>query len=158
MKEQETRRVFVWGHFILLAVIVTIVVAYLLDARAESLKTNNLLLVQPAAILALILAALIVPQLFRRLPEDAAPDAAARRAQTMELVRVGLMAAALGLFVFSLETVGFDIATFTFTAIGLWLCGERRLWLIGAYSAVFTALIIYGYQQLVPYPFPLTLL
>lgn len=158
MNDQTTRRVFDWGHLLLLLVIVTIVVAYLLDARSTSLKSNNLLLVQPASILALLLAALIVPQLFRRVAPGETPDAQARRAGMMDLLRVGLMATALGFFVFSLETVGFDIATFIFTAVGLRICGERRIWLIVAYSAVFTAAIIYGYQMLVPYPFPLTFL
>lgn len=158
MKQPGTRRVVDWGHLALLGVIVAVVVAYLLDARATSLKTNNLLLVQPASILALLLAALVLPQIFRRVPEDKAPDDAQRRAKLAELARVGALASALGIFVFSLETIGFDIATFAFTAVGLWICGERRLWVIGVFSAVFTALVIYGYQQLVPYPFPLTLL
>lgn len=158
MKDQNTRRVIDWGHLFLLLLIVGIVVAYLLDARSTSLKTNNLLLVQPASILALLLAALIVPQLFLRIAPGDTPDEQVRRAARMELFRVGAMAAALGIFVFSLETVGFDIATFVFTAAGLYICGEKRIWVIGVYSAVFTAAIIYGYQLLVPYPFPLTIL
>lgn len=158
MKDQNTRRVFDWGHLFLLLVIVGIVVAYLLDARATSLKTNNLLLVQPASIFAIVLAALIVPQLFRRVAPDDNTDPQVRRTALLELFRVGVMAATFGIFVFSLETIGFDIATFAFTAVGLYICGERRLWVIGVYSAAFTAAIIYGYQLLVPYPFPLTIL
>jgi len=158
MKDENSKRVVDWGHLLLLLVIVSIVIAYLLDARATSLKLNNLLLVQPASILALILAVLIVPQLALRVPVGDAPDAAARRATMIELFRVGCMAAALGVFVFSLEAVGFDVATFVFTSIGLYICGEKRLWVIGVYSATFTAAIIYGYQLLVPYPFPLTFL
>src|SRR3546814_11349528 len=72
MKDRTTRRVVVdWGHLALLLVICAVVIAYLLDARATSLKINNLLLVEPAAIIALILAAVVLPQCFRRKgPED----------------------------------------------------------------------------------------
>src|SRR5690554_6828766 len=66
MRDPKTRLAVDWGHLALLLVICAVVVAYLLDARATSLKVNNLLLVQPAAILALILAALVLPQCFRR--------------------------------------------------------------------------------------------
>ena len=55
-----------FGHLALLAVICIAVIAYLLDARATSLKPNNLLLVQPAALLALVLIAMVIPQCFRR--------------------------------------------------------------------------------------------
>lgn len=160
MKDGSGRRAVDWGHLALLVVICTIVVAYLLDARATSLKMGNLLLVQPAAIVALVLAAMVLPQCFRRRepePEDAAPQEEKVKAPD-DLLKVGLLAGAFGAMVFSLETVGFDVATFLFTAVGLWVCGERRLWVIGLFSAIFTAAIIYGYQMLVPYPFPLRVL
>src|SRR3546814_13676435 len=82
MKDRTTRRVVVdWGHLALLLVICAVVIAYLLDARATSLKINNLLLVEPAAIIALILAAVVLPQCFRRKgPEDdAGPARSAER-------------------------------------------------------------------------------
>jgi hypothetical protein len=158
MSKPNGRRIVMWGHLALLGVMTVVVIGYLLDARATSLKINNLLLVQPAAILALILVALILPQVFPKLPAADVPDKEDNRRARVEVARVGLLAAAFGLFVFSLEAVGFDVATFCFVAIGLYVCGERRLWVVGVYSAVFTALVVYGYQQLVPYPFPMTFL
>lgn len=156
MRKRSARSVD-WGHLVLLGVIVSVVIAYLFDARATSLKTNNLLLLQPAAIIALVLAAFVLPQILRHDPgED--EGAAEARARLIGLAKVGCLAAAFGIFVFSLETIGFDVGTFVFTATGLWLCGERRIWVIALYSGIFTAAVIYGYQQLVPYPFPLTIL
>lgn len=119
--------------------------------------------VEPAAILALILAALVLPQCFRRRDgeaqageeETAGPPP---RQVWRELGKVAALAAAFGAFALSLETAGFDVATFVFTALGIYICGERRLWLIGLFSAVFTVAIVYGYQMLVPYPFPLLVL
>lgn len=162
MKDRETppqagQRRIDWGHLALLLVICGVVAAYLLDARATSLKINNLLLVEPAAILALILTAIVLPQCFRRTSEDG--DVLAPPVENLRnLAKVAALAAAFGAFALSLETIGFDAATFLFVALGLYICGERKLWLIALFSAVFTLVIVYGYQMLVPYPFPLLVL
>lgn len=158
MGEPSQRRVVIWGHLLLLCVIAAVILAYWLDARGTSLKTNNLLLVQPAAILGLVLVALVLPQVFRKTAVEDLPDAAQRTQEVLKVARVALLAGAFGIFVFSLETIGFDIATLVFVAVGLYLCGEKRLWVIGVYSVIFTVLVVYGYQALVPYPFPLTVL
>ena len=159
MKDPNTRRTVDWGHLALLLLICGVVIAYLLDARATSLKANNLLLVEPAAIIALILAAMVLPQCFRRKEaEEVEGEAAAPKETWLDLGKVAALAAAFGAFAISLETVGFDVATFIFTALGIYICGERRVWLIALFSAAFTAGIVYGYQLLVPYPFPLLVL
>lgn len=159
MKDRTTRRVVVdWGHLILLLVICGVVIAYLLDARATSLKINNLLLVEPAAIIALILAAILLPQCFRRASTEENDAAPAMRDSWRDLGKVAALSAAFGVFTLSLETVGFDAATFIFLALGIYICGERRLWVIALFSTALTVGIIYGYQMLVPYPFPLLVL
>jgi hypothetical protein len=158
MQRGEGRLVVMWGHLALLALIGGVVIAYLLDARATSLRANNLLLVQPASILALILIALVVPQCFRRVAPDP-PDAPDAPTETLgDLGKVAALAAAFGAFAVSLEIVGFDVATFAFMVIGLYICGERRWWLNLAFSGVFTVLLIYGYGAIIPFPFMLTVL
>lgn len=150
------RYVVEWGHLLVATLVAAVCIAYLLDARATSLSVHNLLLVQPAAILAALLYILIVPQCVHRvfaenkgLPEERAQ---AVRAQRGELVKVAALAVAFGFFVFSLETIGFDIATVLFVAAGLFIGGERRIaWLV-FYPLIFTLAVIKGYQHLVPYP------
>lgn len=155
MQSSQGRLLVMWGHLALLAVIAAVVVVYLLDARATSLKVNNLLLIQPGSILALILVALVVPQCFKRVPVSEAEE---RKEDLSDLGKVGALAAAFGAFATTLEIVGFDVATFLFMVVGLFVCGERRWWLILVFSAVFTALLIYGYGAMIPFPFPLTVL
>jgi hypothetical protein len=106
MKDQKTGLRVDWGHLALLFVFCGVTVAYLLDARATSLKTNNLLLVQPGALLLLILAAAVLPQCFRRGAPPAgdrpAPSKATfeeRRARRLELGKVAALAAAFGAYV-----------------------------------------------------------
>jgi hypothetical protein len=65
---------------------------------------------------------------------------------------------ALAFLAFSLETIGFDIATFIFMVVALAICGERRWWVNLLFSALFTVFLIYGYGTITPFPFPLTIL
>ncbi|CCF18430.1 membrane protein of unknown function [Pseudorhizobium banfieldiae] len=155
MSTKSGRKV-VWGHLILLTVIVGVVVAYLLDARGVSLRTNNLLLVQPAAILAIVLAAFVIPGIFPR--ADTSEEAEANGETWVDLVRVFILIAALAGLAFSLEVVGFDIATFAFMVVALAVCGEKRWWVNLLFSALFTVFLIYGYGTITPFPFPLTIL
>lgn len=154
MQSSQGRLVVMWGHLALLAVIAAIVVAYWMDARATSLKVNNLLLVQPASILALVLAALVVPHCFRRI----APAEELRTESLSDLGKVAALAACFGAFATMLEIIGFDVATFLFMVAALFICGERRWSVNLPFSAVFTVLLIYGYGALIPFPFPLSVL
>jgi hypothetical protein len=159
-----------WGHLLVVTLVVAVCVWYLFDARSVSLRANNILFVQPASIFAVLLYLLILPQCFRRVPDDPAEAAALAAAEEGEsaapggvsslgdLMRVAALAAAFGFFAFSLEIIGFDVATWVFTLIGLFVCGERRLLVLLIFPLVFTAAVILGYQMLVPYPITTTVL
>lgn len=150
--DRPNRLVVNWGHLLLLVVIGGVILAYLLDARAASLKVNNLLFVQPAALIGLALVAAVLPQCFRRLSADVGAEPLSALARPM------MMMAALIAMAFVMDVIGFDIAVFLFLVIGLWLCGERN-WLINiGFSAVFTVVLIYGYGAIIPFPFPLLIL
>jgi hypothetical protein len=149
------RRVVMWGHLALLAVIAGVVLFYWFDARSVSLRANNLLLVQPGSIIALGLVLLVLPQCFPRVRADA-PQA--QPTDLNELGKVAALAAAFGALTISLETVGFDVATFLFMIVALYLCGERRWYVVLPFSAIFTLALIYGYGYLIPFPFPLSFL
>jgi hypothetical protein len=161
---QKTGKIKVqWGHLALLAVLGTVILAYLLDARATSLRTNNLILVQPMSILALILLLMVLPQCFQRVPpadaeEDKTALPAAPKETPIELAKIGVVTGAFILLAFFMEQIGFDIAVFSFLVLGIFVCGERN-WIANiAFSAVFTALLIYGYGAIIPFPFPLAVL
>jgi hypothetical protein len=154
MSAKPGRLIVMWGHLALVAAIVGVILYYWLDVRSVSLRPTNLLMIEPGAIFALLMAALVLPQCFRRVPEGAedAPE---------DLGALGRVFALMGTFiafVLSLEKVGFDIATFAFMVIALFICGERN-WLLNlGFSAAFTLFIVWGYGAITPFPFPLTLL
>lgn len=155
MSTQSHRRV-VWGHLALVAVIVAVTIAYIFDARGVSTRPTNLLLIQPLAVLIIILAAFVVPGLF---PPATSDEAKMHDGETrMDLARALGIIAALGALAFTLERIGFDVATFGFMVVTLAICGERRWWVNLGFSAVFTVALIYGYGAITPFPFPLTVL
>jgi hypothetical protein len=62
-----------WGHLAVATFIAGVSLAYLVDARAASLNIQNLLLVQPTALLVLLLYLLVLPQCVRPRPVEVEP-------------------------------------------------------------------------------------
>jgi hypothetical protein len=153
MRVVGTRRV-AWGELALVTALAALALAYLVDARSVSLSMNNLLLLQPTAVLVLVLWAIIAWDCVSR-PAAAPPPAQGSRAQR---ARPLVMVVAFGLFIASLERVGYDIAIAAFVAAGLVIGGERRPHVVVPFALVFAALVMLGFRALVPYPFPTTLL
>jgi hypothetical protein len=151
----QNRKV-IWGHLALVVVITGVTVAYIIDARGVSLRPTNLLLIQPLAVVILVLAALILPGVF---PPKDSDEATLHDGETRtDLARAIGIILALGFLAFSLESIGFDIATFVFMVVTLAICGERRWWVNLGFSAIFTVALIYGYGAITPFPFPLSIL
>jgi hypothetical protein len=161
MSQISQRKIQVdWGHLLVATLIVIGCIWYLLDARDSSLRIGNLIFVQPAVIFAVILYVLILPQCFRwsdtgasTSPDESNPDGP----QTLTLrqfLRVASLAAAFGLFIVGMETLGFDVSAWLFMIVGLFITGERRWWVLAVFPAVFAVLVVYGYDLLIPYSFP----
>jgi hypothetical protein len=155
-----------WGHLLFIALLAGAVLWYLLDARAVSLKVNNLLLVQPVAIFALLMVALIIPQCFQRADRDTASDqpaeddplAPALPREARALIQIGIVALALGALVFTLNVIGFDIAIWLFCVVVMLVCNERRPLPLIVYPAALTLILVYGFRALMPYPMVTTIL
>ncbi|NVP55393.1 tripartite tricarboxylate transporter TctB family protein [Mycoplana rhizolycopersici] len=164
-----------WGHLIILLLIGGATSWYIMDARSVSTDTNNLLLIQPLALATLILIAVVVPQCFHYvdpLADDAGPadDGQPKEVKPSDLMQAKLpteradvikmlsMGGLLGLFVFSLQPLGFDIAILLFSGIGMAICGERRPLPLIVFPVIVTLITVYGFKALMPYPMITTLL
>jgi Tripartite tricarboxylate transporter TctB family len=154
-----------YGHLAFLVFIAGYLAWYLLDAISVSTKVNNLLLVAPTAVLALLLVAFIVPQCIYRAdsvraveePEQYDPLAPKLPTEKRQVIRMLTLGGALGVFVCSLAYIGFDVAIFLFAATTMAICGERRPLHLAAFSAAITLVTVYGFKALMSYPM-LTLL
>ena len=142
-----------FGHAALVISILAFHVWFTIDAWQASAKFENLMLVVPLTGLAFVLGLFILFGIVRRgalrHPEDI-PRPIDRR--------IPLLMLALCAYVAGLITVGFDLSTFLFLAISLWLLGERRTWLILVYSATITAFCVFGLRAMVSIPVPTLLI
>lgn len=150
-----------YGHLALVTLIAAAVLWYLLDTRSVSLSINNLLLVQPVAIFALAMYLFILPQCFHRVdapvvmaqpakePDPLAPPLPSERS---DIIRMSVLGASLGLLVFLIDVIGFDVGIFLFTAAAMAVCGERRPLHLVAFSLAVTLAGIYGFRALIPFP------
>lgn len=165
MRIGQQRYTIDYGHLALITLIAAAVFWYLLDARSVSLSVNNLLLVQPVALFALAMYLFIIPQCFHRVdketsksPKEKDPLAPTIPSERSDIIRMATLGAALGLLVFLLDVIGFDIGIFLFTAAAMAVCGERRpLHLIG-FSLAVTLVGVYGFRALIPFPMHTTIL
>jgi hypothetical protein len=144
-----------WAELALVTALAGLAALYLVDARSVSLSLNNLLLLQPTAIIVLGLWAVIAFGCIRR-RDDA--EAEPQRPDWTARIRVVSLVAAFGAFTFSLERIGYDIAIAVFVAVALWIGGERKPLTLVLFSVLFTIAVVLGFRMLVPYPFPTTLL
>ena len=154
-----------WLHLSFITLVAAGVLWYLLDARSVSLSVNNLLLIQPLAIFALVRYAVIVPQCFRRtdaVEQDKAPAVhdplQPQLPEGRALARVAFLGLALGAFVFSLNPLGFDLAIWLFALITMAICGERRPIPLAVYPLAVALVAVYGFRMLIHYPMPTLLL
>ncbi len=140
-----------WGHVLFLAGIAAWTGYFLYDTWVASPSVRNLILILPASVLAFGLVALVLAGLFVA-PATAEPTTEETRAEKLKpFVLMGLFA----LYILTLPVLGFDVGSFAFVALSMLADGERRWWLIAAYSAVFAVVVTWLFGWLLPYPLPL---
>lgn len=149
MAEGAGRRGLDWGHLALVVLIAGAVGLYLHDAIQASPTTDNLILILPAALLALGLCVLIAIGILR--------GRAARR-DDAPLGRAPALMGLFALYIITLPVMGFDVGSAVFVAAALLLEGERRPMQLLVVPAVFAVLATLSFRALVPYPIPTMLL
>ena len=119
---------------------------YCYDAISASTHVYNLIMVLPLTVLVLGLClAQFVVAVRSGEPEGESAE------NVRDVLPVMMLFTA---YVVSLNWLGFDFGTLLFTAVFLWMQGERRWpWLIG-YSVAFAFVLTFFFQQMLPYPMP----
>ena len=162
MKIGNHRFMVDWGHLLVVAMIAVICAVYLRDTLTTSTHVNNILFVLPASLVALSLCLAILPQIVRRVDAeqkpveksrlDAKPGEEATQQGWKELGWIALLIVCFGSYVYLLDRIGFDIASWIFITLGLFICGERRVLALAIYPPIAASLIVIGFQALIPYP------
>lgn len=144
------------ADFAVVIVLALFVCWYSWDAYRASSEVENLVLIAPIAFVALVLCSMeFVRQIIAKPPITQEKSSSK---DENDLKSVLPIIALFTVYVLSLETLGFDIATILFVGLFLWIQKERRLiWLVG-YSVAFGLLMSTFFAQMLPYPMPMTLL
>ncbi len=152
-----------WGHLGFLAAVAAAVIWYLADAISVSTAIDNLLFIAPVGAFALLLCAVIVRQCIR--PHGTVASAGrqdvigvTRPAQGRDALRIAAVALALVLLVALLTFGGFDIGILAFSAVVMWICGERRVLALILYPVAVTLVMVLGFRAILPFPMPTVLL
>ncbi|MGR3273332.1 hypothetical protein DU478_17675 [Thalassococcus profundi] len=156
MTVQDAKRSIDWGHLALLVVLAGITVWYLHDAWSASSRVKNLILVLPASILALLLAAgialgvILRPALGKAEPEAEEADTApvGYRDRFYPLILMAIFA----LYILTLSVTGFDVGSALFVFVALIVDGERRPIFLFLYPVVLAAFCTLLFRWLLPYP------
>lgn len=144
------------ADFVVVILLALFVCWYTWDAYHASSAVENLVLIAPISLIALVLCLMEFARQLIDEPTTRQDDAPRFKEDDLKSVLpvIGLFS----IYVFSLETLGFDIATTLFVGLFLWIQKERRLvWLIG-YSVAFGLLMSTFFAQMLPYPMPMTVL
>ncbi|HEX7124390.1 MAG TPA: tripartite tricarboxylate transporter TctB family protein [Thermodesulfobacteriota bacterium] len=148
------------GHLLFVCSVGGYCLWYLADTRAASTSVQNLLLIQPAVAVALLLVLAILPTVvsIERAAGPVTPAPQPAQAGSGRRLGDGLrilgLIALLGLYVLLMTDIGFDAATFLFVGGSLLLLGERRPSLVILLPLVFTALTVYGFKVMLSIPVP----
>lgn len=112
---------------------------------------NNLIVVAPVAgVIALLCVVLILSSVVT--PKAGTDGDEAQPVPAAGLWGDILLLAGFAVFCYALTHVGFDIATFVFVWGGVVMSGGKGWWQPPLFAAIFTALLVYGFGSLFPYP------
>lgn len=126
------------------------------DASHASATVENLILILPISVVAIVLYFFVAADCFHRVPagEEKEPFAREPLARGMAVRIAGSMALLAG-FVVAGPLIGFDIASFAYTLGMMAFLGERRIWVLLLVPLLFSAVVIYCFSTLLSTPLPL---
>jgi len=141
------------GHLGLLAAMAGFTVWFAVDAWAAQPDVVNMLLAGPVAALVLLLITAVAVAVLRRPGEvgpadeyavgQGDPDSPAPPQSLRRRYGVAVGCAMLGVYVLSLEYIGFDLASFLFCALTMIFMGKRNWAVVVAYSAAMSLIPVY---------------
>jgi Tripartite tricarboxylate transporter TctB family len=128
------------------------------DAWHAQQDVENLIMIVPASILAMILYVVVAAGCFHVVPaEDQNPVAPRRPLAPGIAGKITGTMALLGAYVTCAPLFGFDVASFVYILAMLLLLGERRILILVLVPAVFCAIVIYCFNTVLATPLPLLL-
>lgn len=134
-----------WGHLVLVCLIAAATALYLRDAIAASDRAENLILILPAAVLALGLCLIVAVIALLGTHE---------RQEKPPLGNTPVLMGLFALYIVTLPALGLDVGSALFVAAAMLADGERRPVMLLAVPVTFAAAATVLFGALIPYPLP----
>lgn len=150
-----SRRGVQWGHLTFLLGILGFLGYYLRDSWLAQASVSNLIFILPVTGLCVFTVVVIGIALLRR-TETA--QGQGEQGGDDNFLPLALSVSLFALYVVLLPTLGFDVGTFLFVAVVLFVLGERRPLFIGLYALSFAALTVLGLKAMIPTNIPTLIL
>jgi hypothetical protein len=124
------------------------------DAWLSGPNVENLILIAPASVLAVLLYLFVAAGCFRvhAKAEGAVPAPALAGGNGIKIAGSMVLLAA---FVGAGPLIGFDVASFGYIFAMLVFLGERRIWVLVLAPLIFCLAVIYGFNRVLETPLPL---
>lgn len=146
-----------------LAMLLGFVTWYLSTVTIASATFSNLILIAPVSAAAIILllyigwkeiarTSSVAPTLSQTEPQT---DASASRFRSGSIRTIAALMGLFALFVAAIPYLGFDVSTFFFVGVTLWLLGERRVLFSLTLAVAISAALSIAALTLLTFPMPL---
>lgn len=135
------------------------IVWYCWDAWHANAAVENLILILPASVIAVVLYLFVVLGSIKRAkqPVKKAPSPVESASQKTAMKIAGSMVALAG-FVIAAPFIGFDVASFAYILIMMVFLGERRIAVLLIFPLLFSVVVIYSFGTLLSTPLPVLIL
>ena len=132
---------------------------YCWDAWHANAAVENLILILPVSVIAIVLYLFVVAGSIRRIktPQEENPTPLLRVSRKTSIRIAGSMAL-LAAFVLTGPLIGFDVASFLYMLIMMAFLGERRPLLLVLVPLLFSVIVIYCFGTLLSTPLPVLIL
>lgn len=127
------------------------------DAWHASARIENLILILPVSMAAIVLYLLVAASCIKPVDSAASEDAAPAMSHR-SMVRIAGSIVLFVAFVIAGPWIGFDVATFAYLLVMLLFLGERRRSVLLIFPLLFTVAVIYCFGTLLAAPLPVLLL
>ena len=126
------------------------------DAWRAQRDVENLIMILPASVLAVILYVFVAAGCVRIVGGPGHDEASPRKPLSPGMAgKIAGTMALLSAYVIAAPLIGFDVVSFAYILAMLWFLGERRILVLLLVPALFCAIAIYCFDTILATPLPL---
>jgi|SRR6516162_3200710 hypothetical protein len=131
---------------------------YCWDAWHANAAVENLILILPVSLIAIVLYVFVIAGSIKRANIPPEGSSLHQPVSRKTGVRIAGSMALLGAFVLTGPLIGFDVASFLYMLLTMAFLGERRILVLVIVPLMFSVIVIYSFGTLLSTPLPVLIL